>query len=71
MPIVGDDRGWIAAACVVLVTIVAACSKEEPIGACTAPKLEQMTAKDGGTVTCACKGPCGCFYPDAGDTRCP
>ena len=41
------------------------------IGACTTPVATPTTLPDGGTVTCYCEGPCGCFLdPDAG-TRCP
>ncbi len=40
-----------------------------PVGACTAPVATPMTIADGGSVTCECKGPCGCFYADGGS--CP
>lgn len=40
-----------------------------PVGQCTAPVDTVMTASDGGSVTCQCKGPCGCFYVDGGS--CP
>ena len=39
------------------------------VGACTAAVATPMTAADGGSVTCECEGPCGCFYGDGG--RCP
>lgn len=41
----------------------------QPVGQCTAAVDTPMTAADGGTVTCSCQGPCGCFYADGG--RCP
>lgn len=40
-----------------------------PVGQCTAEVATPMTSADGGSVTCQCKGPCGCFYGDGG--RCP
>ncbi|MFO0599811.1 MAG: hypothetical protein U0228_31170 [Myxococcaceae bacterium] len=45
------------------------CGCGTPVGQCTAAVDTQLTAADGGTVTCQCKGPCGCFYADGG--RCP
>jgi hypothetical protein len=50
-----------------LVSLLAACGT--PVGQCSASQPEQLTASDGGTVTCQCKGACGCFYEDGG--RCP
>ncbi len=54
----------------VLVTaslLLAACGT--PVGTCTAATSTDLTAADGGTVTCLCQGPCGCFFGDGG--RCP
>jgi len=39
------------------------------VGNCTAPVATAMTTADGGSVSCLCQGPCGCFYADGG--RCP
>jgi len=50
-----------------LLPLLAACGT--PVGQCTAKVDTVMTAADGGSVTCQCEGPCGCFYGDGG--RCP
>ena len=41
------------------------------VGTCTTPTATPTTLADGGSVTCYCEGPCGCFTaPDSG-VRCP
>lgn len=45
------------------------CGCGTPVGQCTADVATPTATADGGSVTCLCRGPCGCFYADGG--RCP